>query len=370
MKTMSAGIACLLATGILAGAAGCGDKGKEAVMERRPVVRGVSLEVASPEAVPERFEATGTVRAKNSALLSARIPGTVSRVYAKEGDRVQRGKLLLTIEAIESSAGAAGAAYAVNEAQSAMEEALARKKLADVTYERFARLYNEQAVTRQELDTQLAERDMADKALARSRAALARMLENHRTAGAIAGYTRVTAPLGGIITGKSVDEGVTVFPGMPLLTVEEEGRYRLEVNTPESLLSKIRVGQEIPVSLDGINGKNTGRVAEIVPKVNPVSRTFTVKLDIPSKGVRSGQFGRAFFPVGEKKGITIPGSAIMERGQLSSVWAVDAQNIARMRLVKPGDTYGNRVEILAGLSSGDRIVVGGVEKVTDGARIE
>jgi multidrug efflux pump subunit AcrA (membrane-fusion protein) len=104
--------------------------------------------------------------------------------------------------------------------------------------------------------------------------------------------------------------------------------------------------------------------------VDPVSRTFTVKLDIPSKGVLSGRFGRAFLPVGEKKGITIPGSAIMERGQLTSVWVVDGQNITRMRLVKPGDTYGNRVEILAGLTDGDRIVTGGVEKVSDGAKVE
>jgi RND family efflux transporter MFP subunit len=371
MKIMSAGIACLIAAALLTGMAGCRDKGKEGtVAEGRPVVRGLTLETAASTAVPERVEATGTVRSINSALLSARIPGAVSGIYVKEGDRVQRGKLLLTIEALESSAGASGAAYAVEEAQSAVEEALARKKLADVTFERFSKLFNEQAVTRQELDTQLAERDVADKALARARARLDQVRESHRAAGAVAGYTRITAPLGGIITGKSVDVGATVFPGMPLLTVEEEGRYRLEINTPESLLGKIRVGQEISVSLDGINGKNTGRVAEIVPKVDPVSRTFTVKLDIPSKGVRSGQFGRAFFPVGEKKGITIPGSAIMERGQLSAVWAVDTQNIARMRLVKPGDTYGNRVEILAGLSDGDRIVVGGVDKVTDGARIE
>lgn len=333
-------------------------------------MRGVSMEVASLAAVPERFEATGTVRSKNSAQLSARIPGTVSRIYAREGDRVQRGKLLLTIEAIESSAGASGAAYAVNEAQSAVEEALARKKLADVTFDRFARLYNEQAVTRQELDTQLAERDMADKALARARAALARMLENHRAAGAIAGYTRVTAPISGIITGKSVDAGVTVFPGMPLMTVEEEGNYRLEVNAPESLLGKVRIGQAVPVSLDGVTGTADGKVAEIVPKVDPTSRTFAVKIDISPKGVRSGQFGRALFPVGEKRSILVPKSALSERGELTSVWVVDKQNIARMRLVKPGNTYGNRIEILAGLSGGDRIVIGGVERVTDGARIE
>jgi RND family efflux transporter MFP subunit len=328
------------------------------------------VEKVESTTIPALFVATGTVRARNSAVLSARIQGTVSKILVKEGDRVQRGRLLATLEAMESTAGASGAVYAVDEAKRAVDEALTRKKLAEVTFDRFAKLYNEQAATRQEYDTQKAGRDMAEQGLSRAQARLAQVREAARAAGAIAGYTRIVSPLSGIVSGKSVDVGATVFPGMPLLTVEEEGHYRLDVNTPESLQDKIRIGQEIPVSLDGIDGKNTGRVVEIVPKVDPVSRTFTVKLDIPSKGVRSGRFGRAFFPVGEKKGITIPGSAIMERGQLTSVWVVDGQKNARMRLVKPGDTYGNRVEILAGLSDGDRIVTVEVERVTDGAKIE
>jgi hypothetical protein len=95
-----------------------------------------------------------------------------------------------------------------------------------------------------------------------------------------------------------------------------------------------------------------------------------VKLEIHPKGVRSGAFGRALFPVGAKKGILIPKSSLVERGGLTSVWAVDRQNIARMRLVKPGNTFENRIEILAGLVDGERIVTGGAENVIDGARVE
>jgi RND family efflux transporter MFP subunit len=369
MKKFRWGIACLLAAGLLAGSPGC-SREKAVPPEEHPPIRGVTVEKVESTTIPARLEATGTVRARNSATLSARISGTVGKILVKEGDRVQRGRLLATLEAIESTAGAAGAAYAVEEAQRAVDEALARKKLAEVTFDRFAKLYDEQAATRQEFDTRRAERDVAIQGLSMAEARLSRARESARAASAVAGYTKIVAPLSGIVSGKSVDVGATVFPGMPLLTVEEEGQYRLDASTPESLLGKIMIGQEVPVSLDGINVKYTGKVAEIVPKVDPASRTFTVKLDVPSKGLRSGQFGRAFFPVGEKKGITIPVSAIVEKGQLTSVWAVDPQNIARMRLVKTGDTYGDRVEILAGLSDGDRIVTSGTEKVTEGAKIE
>lgn len=355
MRILTSGAVSILIAVLLAGITGCSDPVKEGRVER-PVAKGVTLERIELVSVPEQFAASGTVRAKNSAQLSARISGTVSAVHAKPGDRVGRGTLLLTLEAVESSAGAAGAAHAV-------EEALARKKLADVTFERFARLYEEQAVTRQELDTRRAERDLADRGLARAR-------EAARAARAVEGYTRITSPVSGIVTARPVDLGMTVFPGMPLLTVEEEGRYRLEITAPESLLGKVKTGQVVPVSFDGETENVSGTVDEIVPRVDPLSRTFLVKLDIPSTGLRSGSFGRAMFPLGERRGILVPRSAIFERGQLSSVWVVDGNSTARMRLVKPGSALGNRIEILAGLGEGERIVVGGVEKVTDGARIE
>lgn len=345
----------LFSTVLMLNLAGCSHDDKEE-KEQPPVVKGLTLEKVALATLPEQFEASGTVKAKNAAQLAARISGTVSEIHAQEGDRVQRGSLLVTLVALESTSGASEAAHAV-------EEALARKRLADVTYGRFVKLYQEQAVTGQELDTRRAERDMADQALARAR-------EAARSAAAVAGYTRIIAPISGVVTAKAVDPGSTVFPGMPLLTIEEEGRYRLELAVPETLRGKVALGASVPVFLDGSNGSSTGTVVEIVPKVDPVSRTVTVKLDIPATGRQSGQFGRALLPVGEKQGLLVPKTAVLERGQLTFIWVVDDGNIARMRLVKPGNAMAERIEILAGLSAGERIVVGGMEKVTDGAQVK
>ena len=355
MRRLSSGCALIFAALLAVATGGCSDSAREE-QPAQSRVSGLSVEGVMLSSVPELFEATGTVKAKNSAQLAARISATVSEVHVREGDQVRRGSLLVTLAALESTAGASGAAHTV-------EEALARKRLADVTYERFARLFQEQAVTRQELDTRRAERDMAGQSLARAR-------EAARAAAAVAGYTRITAPLDGVVTARMVDPGSTVFPGMPLLTVEEGGQYRLELAVPESLLGKVALGTSLPVSLDGDSRTVTGKVAEIVPTVDPVSRTFTLKLDLPAKGLRSGQFGRAQLPVGDTQGLLVPQKAVLERGQLTFVWVVDNGNIARMRLVKPGTVSAGRVEILAGLSAGERIVVGGMEKVTDGARVE
>ncbi len=371
MKMRSAVGFCLISAAVLAGAAGCGERGKPGEKATTPpAVTGVAVASIVAGAIPEQVEAVGTVKAKNSAVIAARIPGAVTALHVKEGDRVAKGKLLVTLEAHEVLAGAAGAQAGVEEARRGVDDALSRRKLARTTFERYQKLYQEQAVTRQEFDVRQTERDVADQEVARAEARLTQAREGAQSAGALAGYTRVTAPIAGVVTAKQAEVGMTVFPGMPLLTVEEEGSYRLEVAAPESLLGKVKPGDTVGVAIDGAGGAVTGRVAQVVPTVDAASRTFTVKVDVAAKGIRSGTYGRALFPVGVRQGILVPKSAVVERGALTSVWVVEKDNVARMRLVKLGRTFGDRVEALAGLSAGEKIATTGVEKVVDGARIE
>lgn len=364
-------IVFLILMGVALTAAGCGARGKEeATRQAAPVVKGVAVALVQAEAIPELLEAVGTVRARNSAVIAARIAGTVVAIHAKEGDRVPRGKLLLTLEAAENIAGAAQARGAVAEAERGVEEAQSRKKLAEATFERYRKLFAEQAVTRQEFENRQMEREVAAQGVARAEARLSQAREGAAAAGTIAGYGRVTAPISGIVTARGAELGMTVFPGAPLMTVEEEGNYRLEVAAPETLNGRVKLGDPVRVAIDGLAASLQGRVAEVVPMVDPASRTFTVKVDLNASGLRSGMFGRAGFPVGTREGLLAPKGAIVERGALTSVWVVGQENIARMRLIRPGRTIGERIEILSGLSAGERIVVGGVEKVMDGCRIE
>jgi multidrug efflux system membrane fusion protein len=107
-----------------------------------------------------------------------------------------------------------------------------------------------------------------------------------------------------------------------------------------------------------------------VPAADPLTRTVTVKVDLAGKGLKSGQFGRASLPMATRKGLLVPRSAIVEQGSLTSVWVVGNDRIVRLRLVKPGREQGATTEILSGLTAGESIVVSGIEKVADGARIQ
>jgi multidrug efflux pump subunit AcrA (membrane-fusion protein) len=107
-----------------------------------------------------------------------------------------------------------------------------------------------------------------------------------------------------------------------------------------------------------------------VPSVDPLSRTFLVKVEIKDQSLKTGLYGRALLPKGEKEKILVPRMAIVEKGQLIGVYAVDDNGVITYRLVRTGKVYGENVEVLSGLKGGERIVVDGIEKVVDGGVVK
>jgi RND family efflux transporter MFP subunit len=353
---------------------GCSGKKPETDLkktESRVVVKGVGVEAVTTSSISESQEVVGTVRARISAVVSTRIPGTISVLRVREGDRVKKGQLLAQLDAQENQATAAVAEAGIDEAQRGCDEALSRKKLADTTFERYQMLFKEQAVTRQEFDVKQTERDIAAQSVARAESRLKQAREGSRAATTMAGYTRIIAPISGIVTSKQTDLGATVFPTQPMMTIEDERSYQLELAIPESMSLKIKPGVTVQVSLDTVGSSFTAKIAELVPTADPASRTFNAKINLSQKGLKSGMFGRGVISLGSSiKGMLMAKKAIVEHGALTSVWTLDKENIAHMRLVKIGKTIGDRIEILSGLSDGERVVISGVDKVAEGSKVE
>jgi multidrug efflux system membrane fusion protein len=335
------------------------------------VVSGITIETVKSVSIPETQEIVGTVRARTSAVVSTRIPGSVRILKVREGDRVRKGQLLVQLDAQENQANAAVASAGIEEARRGLDEALTRKQLADATFGRYQKLFSEQAVSRQEFDVKQSERDLAAQGVARAEARLTQTREGSRAAATMADYTRIMAPISGIITSKQADLGATVFPGQPLMTIEDEGSYQLELAIPENMGATVKPGTPVQVTLDALGSSFAAHIAEIVPSADPVSRTFTAKVALTQKGLKSGMFGRGALALGTSvNGMLIPKKALVERGALTSVWIVEKDATARMRLVKTGKVTGGKVEILSGLSGGERIVVDGAEKVGEGSKVE
>jgi len=183
-------------------------------------------------------------------------------------------------------------------------------------------------------------------------------------------YAQLAAPFAGTVTAKSVDPGVLAAPGAPLLTIEREGAYRLEAAVEESKLPLIHTGQPVSVALDGVARPIEGRVSESVPAIDAASRSFTVKIELPATApLRSGLFGRARFAFGSRTVLAVPAAAVIERGQLASVFVADGGH-ARSRFVTLGQRAQDAVEVLSGLSPGDQVIFPAPPSLADGAAVE
>lgn len=354
-------------------AGGCANSQDPAADPKKPVaaVKGVVLETVKTVSRPETLEVVGTVRSRTSAMVSARVPGTVSVLKVNEGDRVRKGQLLVQLEAMENQAASAAAQAGVDDALRALEEANSRKKLAEATFGRFSKLFSEQAISRQEFDVKQTELELASQGVSRAEARLKQSREAARGVGVLADYGKVVAPISGIVTSRPVGLGATVFPAQPLMTIEDEGSYQLELAVPESMSAKAGPGSAVQITMDVPAVAFMARISEVVPASDPASRTFTAKVNINQKGVRSGMFGRGAIQLQSRVNeIQVPKNAIVVRGAMTSVWVADNDRAARMRLVKVGRESGDKVTILSGLTDGEQLVVSGAERLTEGVRVE
>ena len=344
---------------------------------------GVKLETIRLDAAPQMYEAVGTVRSANVSLLNAQISGTVQEMRVRAGDRVRSGQLLATIDdrasraQVEAAqAGVQEAEHGVVEVEQALEAASADRQFAEATYKRYQNLLAKNSLSRQEFE---GAETKYRAALANERSLQAKKegiearrqqaLAQKSSAETMLSHSRIVSPIAGVVTQKSVDVGTVVMPGTPLLTVEETSHYRLEASLPEEFLAKVRVGEETPVAT--ARGPLPGRVAEIVPASDPASRTFLVKVDLPSDCLcQSGEYATALFPVEQTRMMSVPQSALVEHGELEGVYVANAQGEVEYRLVKTGKSRADRIEIISGLNEGDRVAVTQVEKLRDGMRLE
>jgi len=188
---------------------------------------------------------------------------------------------------------------------------------------------------------------------------------------AMLSYSRIRAPFNGVITSRTADPGTLAAPGVPLLQIDSAGALQFQASVSESNIASMHIGMKIPITLDGATSQTEGTVAQIVPAVDPASRTFLVKIDVPpSRQLRAGMYGTADIAAGKRKVILIPSSAIVMRGSLPCAYVIDANGVAQLRYVTLGHRETNIVEVLSGISGNEKLVDEPADRDLAGKRIE
>jgi len=353
------------------GLSGCSTQ-RQAEVPSTETVSKASVLAVKPTSIPDVLEAVGTVRAAQTGDLASQMMGNIVEIRVHEGDRVSRGQVLAVIDDSQPRAAVDRAIAAELAAQQQLVAADSELALAESTLKRYQKLYEENVVSSQAFDevkarqeTNLARRDIAKAGQAQARAALKQAMTS-------LDYTRIRAPFDGVVTGKKADRGSFASPGMPILTVEDTRRYRLEVAVNEGDLRHVQTGGEVSIAIEALgDAELKGKVVEVVPAADPASRAFLVKVGLPTDTrLRSGLFGRAQFSRGEQQVLLIPRSAVVERGQLQGVFVLDQNKLASLRYVTLGKSSGSDIEVLSGLQGGESFVANPGERNLNSKRIE
>ena len=364
--------------------AGCGGEVSRKVDAGSGAAISVRTVAVASESWPEEYVAAGTVRARMSATVASKLMGYVREVHVQVGDRVTSGQLLVALETSDldtswrrADASREEARSAIPETENAIAGAKANLELARATFNRMKDLFASKSISNQEFDEASARLKSAEAACAMAESRRAQLTarisqaEQERRAAEIQrGYAQMRAPFAGVVTVKSVEPGNLATPGAPLVTIERQGAYRLEVPVEESRLPVIRRGASVSVTIDAVDRTFQAVIGEVVPAVDAASRAYIVKIDLPAMPqLRSGTFGRAHFVLGTRQALAIPAAAVIERGQLQSVYITD-NGVARLRLVTIGRKFRDRAEVLSGLTAGEQVVAPVPPALSDGAKVE
>ena len=349
---------------IAAATVGCGgDQQAEADVVIRPVRYAQVFAAGSERA--RTF--TGTAQAASEQNLSFRVAGTVQQVRADVGDQVRRGQTLAWLDPSD---------YQLQRQQSeaALAQARAQSRNAQATYERTLALYENQNASRSDLDAARAAYESADAAVASSETALS-------LAGQQVNYTRLYAPVNGIIARVDIEANETIGAGQSVLVINSEGRPEVQVAVPEAFIGGIRSGRSVEVTFDAVPGASfAATVAEVgVTTMGSGTFTVTVRLDEDTERVRPGMAAEVAFSIqgsssGSNDSVIVPSQAVGQDQDGRFVFVInrtegDLATVER-RVVEVGPLTAEGIEITSGLQDGDYVATAGLRTLTGGQQVK
>jgi RND family efflux transporter MFP subunit len=303
---------------------------------------GPVLDVAVRD-VPLTIAAEGVVEAVRQTTLGAQVAGRIVALEVKAGDAVRAGQVLVRIDARSADQAVAASRSQIAEAEANL--ANARRK-----YERNRDLVAQKFVSQAALDQAEAEYKAAQ-------AQLGAITANAGQAAAAQSFTTIAAPYAGVVGATLAELGDMAQPGRELITVFDPRELRVAATVPQSALAKIKLDAPIRIEIPALGKSVTAVKATVIPLADARTHTSRIRLDLPAaEGLLPGQFARARFVTGSTRALAIPETALLRRGEVTAVYRIDAGGRPQLRQVRTGEAVGDGlVEILSGLSAGDRI---------------
>lgn len=349
----------LLITLTVLNACSVGNEKKNEINEK-PVV--VTLSTVS-EVNQSVILASGFVEAAQTANISTRVMGRITKIFVKTGDKVNKGQLLASVWDEDIKAKRAQTDAMLAEAEDAYT---ASKK----DYDRYNNLFKQQSATAKELDNETLQYNSA-----KARVAAARQMRSEVNANL--SYFSLTAPFSGVVTQKMAEVGSIANPGMPVLTIEQDGILQVSASVAESDISHIHSEDVAKIQIKSTGKLFDGKIIHINPSSQFTGGQYIVKISIPAaakKDIFPGMYAGISILVKDNRqvkndAVLVPTSAIVNRDELTGIYTVGVNHTALLRWIRLGLNYGDKVEVISGLSKNEKFICSSESKLYNGAPV-
>jgi RND family efflux transporter MFP subunit len=352
--------------------AGGGNFGGGAFGGNRPPMT-VETAAAHRGTIMRELVVVGNLVGDATVAVVPRAAGRLQDIYVRLGDRVARGQRIAKIEDFELQEQVKQQEAALEVSRATIRQREADLQLAQTNAERSRNLFARQLLPKQTLDdtearyqSAVAQLDLARAQNTQSTARLDELRINLQN-------TVIVSPVNGFVARRAVDPGAFVGQNAPVVDVVDIGRVRLVANIVEKDLDQLQTGDATMVEVDAFPGETfMGRIARVAPVLDPATRTAPIEIEIPNPGFRlkPGMYARVTVTTDERKeALVVPANAVIDTGGRRGVFLAADNNIVSFRPVTVGIEENTQIEILDGLSEGDRIVTTGAAGLRDGDRV-
>lgn len=390
--------------------AGCGRKAVTTVAE--PIF-SVRVMAAAEGSVAEATDYAVTVEPVAQSNVAAKMGGKVVAVPVVLGDFVRKGQVLVQLDqtdilnGVHQAEAALASAQAnlnsvkagtrpqqISMAQSQLNQAQANYDFAKKNYERMSSLYDQSLIPRQQLEIAETQFAQASAALSAAQQSLNMAQEGStkeqiatveagvhlaevglETAKSQLQYTVVTAPVSGFITMVNINPGEMASPGVPVVGIADLSRVYATASVGQSVITAAKLGDKVSLLFQSIAGNQqyVGAIRELAHAADPMTKTYKIKilLDNPGQALKGGMAGTASFILrsSASKSIVLPSDAVLDQDGQSIVYVMENDR-AQPKTVQLGVTNGKLVEILSGLTLGDKVIISGQHRLKPSSKVE
>ncbi len=319
------------------------------------------------------ISAVGTLKAHETALLSAKVAGNVEAILVDLSDRVEADQVVVRLDRTNFKLAVSKASAAFDATKSMVAQAKTQLEHAQKEYHRASNLLVEKVIPQSRFDKAEAPNKSVRQALATAKDQVNQARAALQTTRQYLKDTQIRSPISGVVVTRNVEKGQSVAPGSPLLHILDQSKLKADVDLPESDFGRITVGMPAVIKVDAFQEKRfTGRVTRLNPMVDRLTRTFRIRIELsnPTGKLVDGMFARVRLSAGQRMALAVPRDALQRLPGSGTfyVFVVNKEKAAK-RTIKTGLIQDQYAEVLDGLSESQKVVTSGAGRLRSGTKV-